>query len=113
MSAPTTKTKNTKQELAAIGKQMDQLEANKDTLLTRARKLIGFGEPECSVADDSEFNKILFTAGSAEKALPIYAEEAAKRWKVEDALEQLKAAMSEAELTATDIDLEEFEIRQP
>jgi hypothetical protein len=93
-----------RRRLVSLAKKLEELEIKRTAIMTKAREIIGFETPEAVVGIDEELQETWQECSDAEMVLVEYAQATRKRWKLEEAVENMKALMDELGVKPEDLD---------
>jgi len=89
--------------LISLAKNLEQLEIKRTAIMTKARKIIGFETPEAVIGIDEELQETWQECRDSEMVLVEYAQATRTRWKMEEAVEHMKALMEQLGMKPEDI----------
>ena len=93
-----------KRRLISLAKKLEELETKRTAIMTKAREIIGFETPESVIGIEEELQETWQECSEAEMVLVEYAQATRKRWKLEEAVEHMKALMDELGVKPEDLD---------
>jgi hypothetical protein len=95
--------KKDKIRLIALGKKLEKLEEDRQSLMVDARKIIGVDEPDVHLGIDEELEDAWGQADDYETVFVEYANICLSEWAKEEAIDRIKAIMSESGIKIDDI----------
>lgn len=95
-----------RRRLLALGKKLEELETRRTAIMTKARGIIGFETAEAVIGINEELEEtwMQYPQPTPKMVLVAYGEATRKRWKLEEAVESMKALMLELGVKPEDID---------